>query len=413
MAGPKGGPAVGGLVDGDRRQLDHLRAVAPQRGGQIGRLLSGTRHHDRPAEERAPLEPGEVEGGHRADDDRRGRVDGLIGDRRQRRPHRALLRSGSPGDGCHRCRVRAAGGDQALGDGRDAADAHQHDDRPADPGDGIPVDRALVARDRRVFVAGHHRERRRRVPQGDGDARVRRHRDRRRDPRDDLEVDAGVLQRRGLLTTAGEHEWVATLQADDLLTGPAPLDEQGVDVVLRHVLGAGPLADGDALRPVGRQVEQRRDRQAVVHDDLGGGEHRGAAHRDQPRISWSGADEEDRHDPGNLRGGPRGSPSGVRSLASALGSGSTNGAATRTRPWFPLLPRFARRAARAPSRFARLRPPARVTGRGDGVRGLRQPLSACGFGRAPPRWLHLLGAAGPGAPRRRARRATSHGRRPG
>ena len=45
----------------------------------------------------------------------------------------------------------------------------------------------------------------------------------------------------------------------------------------------------------GRQVEQRLDRQPVVHDDVGPAQHLVGAHREQPWIPGPGADEVDGH----------------------------------------------------------------------------------------------------------------------
>ena len=96
-----------------------------------------------------------------------------------------------------------------------------------------PVDRALVA-DRGVLVAGHDGERRARVAQRHRDAGVGGHGDRRRDAGHDLEGHARLDERRRLLAATGEHERVAALQPHDGGAGAAPLDEQRVDLLLRH-----------------------------------------------------------------------------------------------------------------------------------------------------------------------------------
>ena len=59
----------------------------------------------------------------------------------------------------------------------------------------------------------------------------------------------------------------------------------------------GALPDADPLGVRRRQVEQRLDRQPVVHDDVGPAQHLVAAHGEQARIARPGADEEDGHPP--------------------------------------------------------------------------------------------------------------------
>ena len=54
-------------------------------------------------------------------------------------------------------------------------------------------------------------------------------------------------ERGGLLAAPGEHERIAALEPHHRLAGPAPLDQQRVDVVLGHRGAAGRLADVDAL----------------------------------------------------------------------------------------------------------------------------------------------------------------------
>ena len=62
-------------LERDRRQLDHLGAELLEPGAQLARLLARARDDDAPAEQRALLEPAEVERGDRADDDRARRLD--------------------------------------------------------------------------------------------------------------------------------------------------------------------------------------------------------------------------------------------------------------------------------------------------------------------------------------------------
>ena len=63
----------------------------------------------------------------------------------------------------------------------------------------------------------------------------------------DLERDAGLAQHQRLLAAAPEHERVAALEAHDAAAGARVLDQQPVDLVLRHLRPAALLADVDQL----------------------------------------------------------------------------------------------------------------------------------------------------------------------
>jgi len=133
------------------------------------------------------------------------------------------------------------------------------------------------------------------VAQGHRDPGVGRCGDGRRDAGDDLEGDAGVEQGLSLLAATGEDEGIAALQAHDGAAGPAVLDQQAVDLVLRGRRAAGLLGHADALG-VGRGlVEQCRDRQPVVDDHVGPGQHLGPPHGEQSRVPGPGPDQVDGH----------------------------------------------------------------------------------------------------------------------
>ena len=59
-----------------------------------------------------------------------------------------------------------------------------------------------------------------------------------------------------LLAAAAEHQRVAALEPHDPLPGAAVLDEQPVDLLLRHLRPAALLADVDELR-VRARVRER------------------------------------------------------------------------------------------------------------------------------------------------------------
>ena len=218
--GAQRGAAVGRVDDADRRQLDRVgaerRAAGPPASDAWSRARVTTTR--RPNSGRR-LEPAQVEPGHRADDDRRGRLE-----RRPRRAPPSVVRTvRCSGRVPHRTAATGVSrgqpaGHQARRDRAARGHAHQHDDRAADPGDRVPVG---VLRGPRVLVAGDDGERRRQAAVGHGDAGVGGHRDRRGDAGHDLERHAGREQRGGLLAAAGEHERVAALEPHDLLAGAA------------------------------------------------------------------------------------------------------------------------------------------------------------------------------------------------
>ncbi len=256
-------------VDGlecDRRQLDHRGAELLEARAQLARLFTGPGHHDGSAEQRPLFEPAELEGGDRTDNDRAGRLDTELIDRVQRGPHRPLLGSCPPAHRGNRRGAIAPARDQRLRNLADAARAHQHDDGPAGARERVPVGvgRSLG----RIFVTGHDRD-------AGGKSAVR-HRNpgvggrgnRARDTGDHFERDARVAARFGFFAAATEHERVAALQPNDFETGFPALDEQFVDLVLRHRDAAGRLAHIDELRVSRREFEQRGRREPVVHDHL-------------------------------------------------------------------------------------------------------------------------------------------------
>ena len=260
---------------------------------ELARLLTRTGHHDRAPEQRPLLEPREVEPGDVADDDRGRGFDTRGRDGPQRRPRRALLGARAPAHRGHGRLGRAAAAYQRVGDVGDPARAHEDHEGPAGARERVPV--GVGGALRRVLVARHDRHARRRTPVRDRDAGVHGRGDRARDARNDLERHAGGDARLRFLATATEDEGIAALQPHDRRTGAAALDEQRVDLVLRHLGASGRLADVDELGGGRRELQQRGRREAVVDDDVGGAEQRFAAAGEQARVAGTGADEVDGH----------------------------------------------------------------------------------------------------------------------
>ncbi len=184
--------------------------------------------------------------------------------------------------------------DEGLGDLCDPPGTHQDHERAAGPGERVPVDVGAVLGG--ILVTGHDREVRRHAAVRHRDARVGGRRDRARDAGDDLERHAGRDARFGFLAAASEHERVAALQAHDRAGRRAARDEQGVDLVLAERGAAGRLADVDELSAGPGELEERRGRQPVVDDDVGGAQQELPAAGQQARIPRPGADEVHGHD---------------------------------------------------------------------------------------------------------------------
>ena len=181
--------------------------------------------------------------------------------------------------------------DQLRRDPRQRLDAHVEDQRARERGQRGPIQSGL--RLVGVLVAGHERDAGRQLAVRDRDARVGGRRDPRGDPGHDLVRDAGRAQHERLLAAAPEHERVAALEPHHGPPAGPVLDQQPVDLLLRHLRPAALLAHVDELR--GDAVEDARRDQPVIEDHVGGVDQLARPHGQQPRVPGPGADEEDRH----------------------------------------------------------------------------------------------------------------------
>ena len=173
--------------------------------------------------------------------------------------------------------------DQRRGDGRRGVHAHQDDDGAAQPAERRPVDqrvrmtRRQVPRDDDELVG--------QPAVGDRDAGQRGDGDRAGDAGDHLDGDARGHAGLELLHAAAEHERIAALEPHDPLAGERVLDQQRVDLLLRHRAAPRQLRGVDDLDVGGQRGEQRLRRQVVGHDDVGLRDRPAAAHGDQSRIA--------------------------------------------------------------------------------------------------------------------------------
>ncbi len=115
-------------------------------------------------------------------------------------------------------------------------------------------------------MAADHVERGDRAPVRERDARERRDAQRARHARHDVDRHARRAAREHLLAAAPVDERVAALEPHDAPPALRLLDEDRVDLVLRHGVVPGGLADVDHL-DAGRELVEHVDRPEPVRDD--------------------------------------------------------------------------------------------------------------------------------------------------
>ena len=216
-------------------------------------------------------------------DGRRRQVGSRGGDPRQRAGDRPLLGARPVGDDRGRRIGRHPGLDQPAGVRGQRRDAHQQHERARRGRQRRPVEVAL--RLGRILVAGHDRDLGRHAALRDGDSRVGGDGVGRRDPGDDLESHPGGRQRQRLLAAAAEDERIAALEADDRAQTASELDQQRVDLVLRHRVLPGLLA-GVVL--LGIRPGHRHDPgigQPVVHQRVAALQQLTPANGQQPGVA--------------------------------------------------------------------------------------------------------------------------------
>ena len=364
-------------LDRDRRQLDHLGAELLEPRAQLARLLARPGDDDAAAEQRAPLEPAEVEPGDRADDDRARRLDAAVGDRRRAWPRIVRCSGRVP----HRT---AATGVPAARPPAISA-AAMSATRPAPMSTtSVPPARASasqsvsVAALRRIFVTGDDRDAASTSPRcvtgmpayaGAAIALVT--------PGTTSNGTPAARQRLGLFAAAAEHERVAALQPHDGRARAAALDEQRVDL--------GPASSRRGRAPCRRRRARRRPARGRAAPATRAGRTR---RRRRARSSSSPRTREQTRD----RPGPR--RRGTRSRHAGSARSVEHGAATLAVEQVAR----GRRARRRPDRCRRRACAAR--------RARRAPRAAR---RARPRRIASTlreRAARAGRSRRRARRGT-------
>ena len=147
----------------------------------------------------------------------------------------------------------------------------------------------------RILVAGHERDRAGELPMRNRDSRISRCGDPGRDPGHDLELDTCGQQRLGLLAATTEHERIAALEADDQPAAGPVLEQQPLDLLLRHRGAAAFLPRVDQRRVGPRARERLFWNQPVIDDHLGGGDQLQRPGRQQPGVAWTRPNQVDRH----------------------------------------------------------------------------------------------------------------------
>ena len=116
---------------------------------------------------------------------------------------------------------------------------------------------------------------------GDGARHARHH----------LHGHAGVSAERELFAAATEHVRVAALQPENALARLRVPDEDRVDLVLRHRVVTGQLADVDHRHAIGEPGEQCARAEPVGHHDIRLREKVASAHGDEVGVAGAATDE--------------------------------------------------------------------------------------------------------------------------
>ncbi len=124
----------------------------------------------------------------------------------------------------------------------------------------------------------------------DGDARKLRRRNHGAHARNDVHGDPGGAHGENFLAAAPEHEWVAALEADDVLAATGAANHQPMDRVLADGVTVVALADVEPLRAT-RQLDDGGRHERVVEHEIRVAQDRQRLARQQSRIARPRAHE--------------------------------------------------------------------------------------------------------------------------
>jgi hypothetical protein len=127
---------------------------------------------------------------------------------------------------------------------------------------------------------------------GQGNARVCCRAESRGHTGDNLEGDPGPPQSLGLLAASAEDERIASLETDDAFSPFCGIDQRFDDK--RAALAMMWMQRFDAeVSGLRSEVEQSWRNQTIEDDQVGTTEPASATQRQQPRVAWTGADQDD------------------------------------------------------------------------------------------------------------------------
>ena len=239
--------AVFGQLDADRRQLDDIGPEIAQGLAQLARLLARARHDNALAKQRTLFKPVDLFTlfDDIADHCHRGRREifclGNVGDRFKRANDRLLRTGRRPTRQRNRRLRRCAVLDEGSGDLTQPRHTHQKHLRARRLGQLRVIDRTVTLR--RVLVTGENRQLRVVIAMGHRNARIGGSGNRRADARHDLKRHTCRSKLGGLFATTGKNHRIPTLEPHHRFPSLGLLDDERVDLILRHGVILRALAD--------------------------------------------------------------------------------------------------------------------------------------------------------------------------
>ena len=286
-----------GRFDPDGGRFDHLRAEILQTVAQRGGLLRRPRDQNPAAEKRPSFKTAQrsfrIDLHHRPDHDHR-----RIGHRSRlhigrqifkNRTDRSLFGCGAPLNRCRR-RLRIEPRFQKPGDDRTET-THPHVETERSAPTGQRRQRCVMdlgIRLARIFVPGDEGDRCGDLPMRQGNARAGGRGHGGGDARHHFHTNAALVEVKALFAAPAEHVGVPALQTHHFFARLGTLSQKLVDLTLRELVLARPLAGIDPLGGLGRQIQQGWVRQRVVDDHIRRGDQLPSAQADQCRVPRPG-----------------------------------------------------------------------------------------------------------------------------
>ncbi len=125
----------------------------------------------------------------------------------------------------------------------------------------------------------------------DRNAGISRHADSGGHARHDLEINSRCDERQSLFGSSTEHERVAPFEPDHLPPGPGMFDQEFIDLFLRESAVTDRLARAHLHGALRGHAEKAGACEMVVDDHVGSRQQVFAPAGEEPRVTWSGADQ--------------------------------------------------------------------------------------------------------------------------